>query len=88
MISQTLLNFFGSEKIMRFDKRKQRVEKTIDKILDNLEMFRRPSQPGESNSLLKLAVALSFNDSVKSDELRTMLATDSINVLVKTHNQA
>ena len=61
--------------MMRFKKRRQREGETIDKLLDNLEMLKRRSQPDESNRRLNLAVASKFIDGVKSDELRTMLAT-------------
>ena len=61
--------------MMRFEKRRQRKDETIDKFLDDLEMFRRYSQPDESNSRMNLAVASKFIDGVKNDELRTMLAT-------------
>ena len=61
--------------MMRFEKRRQREDETIDKFLDDLEMLRRRSQPDESNRRMNLAVASKFIDSVKNDELRTMLAT-------------
>ena len=60
---------------MRFEKRKQREDETIDKFLDNLEMLKRRSQPDESNRRMNLAVASKCIDGVKNDELRTMLAT-------------
>ena len=60
---------------MRFEKRRQREDETIDKFLDDLEMLRRRSQPDKSNRRMNLAVASKFIDSVKNDELRTMLAT-------------
>ena len=56
---------------MRFAKRRQRDDETID----DLEMLRRRSQLDESNRRMKLAVASRFIDGVKNDELRTMLAT-------------
>ena len=61
--------------MMRFEKRRQREDETIDKFLDDLEMLRRRSQPDESNRRINLAVASKFIDGVKNDELRTMLAT-------------
>ena len=61
--------------MMRFEKRRQREDETIDKFLDDLEMPRRRSQPDESNRRMILAVASKFIDGVKNDELRTMLAT-------------
>ena len=77
-IFEILLDRFGSEvqghqAMMRFEKRRQREDETIDKFLDNLEMLRRRSQPDESNRRMNLAVE--FIDGVKNDELRTMLAT-------------
>ena len=79
-IFEILLNRFGSglqghQAMMRFEKRRQREDETIDKFLDDLEMLRRRSQPDESNRRMNLAVASNFFDGVKNDELRTMLAT-------------
>ena len=79
-IFEILLNRFGSgvqghQTRMRFEKRRQREVETIDKILDDLEMLRRRSQPDESNRRMNLAVASKFIDCLKNDELRTMLAT-------------
>ena len=79
-IFEILLNRFGSgvqghQAMMRFEKRRQREDETIDKFLDDLEMLRRLSQPDESNRRMNLAVASNFIDGVKNDELRTMLAT-------------
>ena len=79
-IFEILLNRFGSgvqghHAMMRFEKRRQREDETIDKFLDDLEMLRRRSQPDESNRRMNLAIASNFIDGVKNDELRTMLAT-------------
>ena len=79
-IFEILLNRFGSgvqrhQAMMRFEKRRQREDETIDKFLNDLEMLRRRSQPDESNKRMNLAVASKFIDGVKNDELRTMLAT-------------
>ena len=79
-IFEILLNCFGSgvqghQAMMRFEKRRQREDETIDKFLDDLELLRRRSQPDESNRRLNLAVASKFIDGVKNDELLTMLAT-------------
>ena len=60
--------------MMRFEKRRQREDETINKFLDDLEMLRRCRQPDESNRRMNLAVASKFIDGVKNDELRTMLA--------------
>ena len=65
----------GHQAMMRFEKKRQREDETIDKFLDDLEMLRRRSQPDESNRRMNLAVASKFIDGVKNDELRTMLAT-------------
>ena len=79
-ICEMLSNRFGSGvqghlSMMRFEKRRQREDETIDKFIDNLEMLRRRSQPDESNRRMNLAVASKFIDDVKNDELRTRLAT-------------
>ena len=61
--------------MMRFEKRRQQEDETIDKFLADLEKLRRRSQLDESNRRMNLAVASKFIDGVKNDELRTMLAT-------------
>ena len=53
---EILLNCFGSgvqghQATMRFEKRRQLEDETIDKFLDDLEMLRRRSQSDGSNSL-------------------------------------
>ena len=58
--------------MMRFKKRRQREDDTIDKFLDDLEMLRGLNQADESNSRMNLAVASNFIDGVKNDELTTM----------------
>ena len=50
----------GHQAMMRFEKRRQRDDESIDWFLDNLESF---------------SIASKFIDGVKSDDLRTMLAT-------------
>ena len=75
-----MLNPFGSgvqghQAMMRFEKRRQCEDETIDKFLNDLEMLRRRSQPDESNRRMNLALASKFIDGVNNDELRTMLAT-------------
>ena len=47
----------GHQAMMRFEKRRQREDETIDKFLDDLELLRRRSQPDESNRKTNLAVA-------------------------------
>ena len=69
-IFEILLNRFGSgvqehQAMMRFEKRRQREDETIDKFLDDLEMVRRRSQPDESNRRINLAVASKFIDGVR-----------------------
>ena len=69
-IFEILLNRFGSgvrghQAMMRFDKRRQREDETID----DLELLRTRSQPDESNRRMNLAVASKFIDGVKNDEL-------------------
>ena len=79
-IFEILLNRFssgvqGHQGLMRFEKRRQHDDETIDKILNDMEMLRRHSQPDESNSRMNLAVASKCINGVKNDELRTILAT-------------
>ena len=76
-IFDILLNCLGSgvqghQAMMRFEKRRQREDETIDRFLDNLEMLRRRSQPDESNRMMNLAVASKFIDDVNNDEFRTI----------------
>ena len=54
-IFETLLNRFGSgvqghQAKMRFEKRRQREDETIDKLLVDLEMLRRRSQPDDQTA--------------------------------------
>ena len=62
--------------MVKFKTRRQRDDESIDKILDDLELFRRRSNPDEKMSERNLAIASKFIDGVKSDELKTMLDTD------------
>ena len=69
-IFEILLNRLGSwmkghQALMRFGKRRQRDDESIDRFLDDLESLRRRSDPEKSTNI----------DGVKSDDLRTMLAT-------------
>ena len=61
--------------MMRFEKRRQGEDKTIDKFLDDLEIVRRRSQQDESNSRMDLAVATKLIDGVKNDEFMIILTT-------------
>ena len=61
--------------MMRFEKKRQREDESIDRFLDDLENLRRRSDPGESTNRRNFSIASKFIDGVKSDDLRTMLAT-------------
>ena len=61
--------------MVKFEKRRQRDDESIDKVLEDLELLRRRSNPDERISERNLAIASKFMDGVKSDELKTMLAT-------------
>ena len=79
-IFEILLNRFGSgmkghQAMMRFEKRRQRDDESIDRFLDDIESLRRRSDPDESTNRRNFSIASKFIDGVKSDELRTMLAT-------------
>ena len=79
-IFDILLNRFGSEvqghqAMEKFEKRRQRDDESIEKFLDDLELLRRRSNPDERISERNLAIASKFMDGVKSEELKTMLAT-------------
>ena len=79
-IFEILLNRFGSgmkghQAMMRFEMRRQRDDESIDRFLDDLESLRRRSDPEESTNRRNFSIASKFIDGVKSDDLRTMLAT-------------
>ena len=79
-IFDILLNRFGAgvqghQAMVKFEKRRQRDEESIDKFLDDLELLRRRSNPDERISERNLAIASKFMDGVRSEELKTMLAT-------------
>ena len=79
-IFDILLNRFGSgvqghQVLVKFEKRRQRDDEPIDKFLDDLELLRRRSNPDERISERNLAIASKFMDGVRSEELKTMLAT-------------
>ena len=61
--------------MMRREKRRQRDDESIDRFLDDLESLRRRSDPEESTKRRNFSIASKFIDGVKSDDLRTMLAT-------------
>ena len=75
-----LLNCFGFamkgyQAMMRCEKRRQRDDKSIDQLLGDLESLRTRSDPEESTKRRNFSIASNFNDGVKSDDRRTMLAT-------------
>ena len=79
-IFDILLNRFGSgvqghQAMVKFEKRRQRGDESIDKFLDDLELLRRRSNPDERLSERNLAIASKFMDGVRSEELKTMLKT-------------
>ena len=77
-IFDILLNLFGSgvhQAMVKFEKRCHRDDESMDKFLDDLELLRRRRNPDERISERNLAIASKFMDGVKSDELKTMLAT-------------
>ena len=79
-IFDILLNCFGSgvqghQVRVKFEKRCQRDDESRDNFLDDLELLRRRSNPDERISEQNLAIASKFMDGVKSEELKTMLAT-------------
>ena len=85
-IVDILPNRFGSDvqghqAMVKFEKRRQRDDKSIVKFLDDLDLLRRRNKPDERISERNLAIASKFMDGVKSDELKTMLATHFIRSL-------
>ena len=78
-IFDILLNRFGSgvqgyQAMVKSGKRRQQVDDSIDKFLDELDLLRMRSNPDERISERNLAIASKFTDGVKSDELKTTLA--------------
>ena len=74
------MNRFGSgmkghQAMMRFEKRRQWDDESIDRFLDDLESLRRRSDPEESTNRRNFSIASKFIDGVKSDDLRIMSAT-------------
>ena len=66
----------GHQAMMRFEKRRQRDDESIDRFLDDLESLRRRSDPEDSTNRRNFSIASKFIDGVKSDDLRTnLLAT-------------
>ena len=79
-IFEILLNRFGSgmkghQAMMQFEKRRQRDDESIDRLLDDIESLRRRSDQEESTNRRNFSIASKFIDGVKSDDMRTMLAT-------------
>ena len=79
-IFEILLNRFGSgmkghHAMMRFEIIRQREDESIDRFLDDLESLRRRSDPEESTNRRNFVIASKFIDGVRSDDLRTMMAT-------------
>ena len=61
--------------MMIFEKKRQRYDESIDRFLDDLERLRRRSDPEESTDRRNISITSNFIDGLKSDDLRTMLAT-------------
>ena len=79
-IFEILLNCVRSgmkahQAMMRFEKKRQRDDESITRFLDDLESLRRRSDPEESTNRRNFSIASKFIDGVKSDDLRTKLAT-------------
>ena len=60
--------------MMRFEKRRPRDDESIDRFVDDFESLRK-GDPEESTNRRNFGTASKFIDGVKSDDLRTMLAT-------------
>ena len=60
----------GHQAMVKFEKRRQRDDKSIEKFLHDLEMLRRRSNPDERISERNLAIASKFMDGVKSEEFK------------------
>ena len=61
---------------VKFKKRRQKDDDSFEKkVMDDLELLRTRRNPDERISERNLAIASKFMDGVKSDDLKTMLAT-------------
>ena len=60
---------------MRFEKKRQRNDESIDRFLVDPESLRRRSDPEASTNRRNFSFASKSIDGVKNDDLRTMLAT-------------
>ena len=67
----------GRQAMLRFGKRRQRDDESINRFLDDLESSRRRSDPEESINKRNFSIASKFIDGVKIDDLRTILATNN-----------
>ena len=65
----------GHQAMMRFAKRRQRDDESIDRLLGYFESLRRRNDPEKSTNRRNFSIASKFIDGVKSDDLRTMLTT-------------
>ena len=65
----------GYQAMMRFEKRRQRDDESIDRYLDDLESLRRRSDTEDSTNRNNFSIASKFFHGVRSDDLRTMMAT-------------
>ena len=79
-ISELLLKRFGSEMnghqaMMGSEKRRHRDDESFDRFIDDQESLRRKSYPEESTNRRNFSIASKFIDGVKTDDLRTVLAT-------------
>ena len=79
-IFEILLNRFGSgmkghQTMTRFEKRTQRDHESIDRFLNDLESLRQRSDSEESTNRRNFSIVSKFIDGVRSDDLKTMLAT-------------
>ena len=79
-IFEILSKRFGSgmnwhQAMMRPGKKSQRDDESIDQFLDDLECLRRRSDPEESTNSRNFSIASKFINGVKTDDLRTTMAT-------------
>ena len=68
-IFDILVNRFGSgvqghQAMVKFEKRRQRDDESIEKFLEDLELLKRRSNPDDRKSERNLAIALKFMDGV------------------------
>ena len=75
-IFDILLNRYGSglqgyQAMVKFEKRRQKDDESIDKFLNDLELLRKRINPDERITERNLAITSKFMNGIKGDEMST-----------------